>query len=60
MFTIYQDMRVGRGQQMAGGLVDPKLENTHMKTTVTPTQVLFNFLIFIIHTIYGTKSGTVM
>ena len=41
MFTIYRDMRVVRGRQMAGGLVDVKLENCHLNTTVTPTQVNF-------------------
>ena len=39
MFIIYNDMRVARGRQMASGLVDSKLEDCHMRTTVSPTQV---------------------
>ena len=43
MFHIYQDMRIARAQLMASGLVDPKLEDCHLKTTVSPTQVIFYF-----------------
>ena len=39
MFTIYRDMRTARQGRMAGGLVDPKLNERHLGITVTPQQV---------------------
>jgi len=53
MFTVYQDMRVSRGGRMAGGLVDDKLSDCHLMTTVTPTQV-FVFII-ILFSLNGTN-----
>ena len=45
MFSVYQDMRLSRSRRMASGLVNQKLEDCHMKTTVSPTQVkIKNFL----------------
>ena len=43
MFHIYDDMRITRAQFMASGLVDPKLNECHLRTTVSPTQVKIDF-----------------
>ena len=45
MFTIFKDMRVSRAGRMAGGLVDSKLDDCHLRTTVTPFQVIYFFFI---------------
>ena len=42
MFHIYQDMRIARAHLMASGLVNRKLENCHLQTTISPTQVTHN------------------
>ena len=44
MFAFYKDMRVSRAGRMAGGMVDSKLEDCHLRETVTPTQVIYEIL----------------
>ena len=36
---MFKDMRVSRAGRMAGGLIDSKLDDCHLRTTVTPFQV---------------------
>ena len=44
MFFIYKDMRVARAGRLDGSVTVPKLQNSHLGQTVTPTQVKMTFL----------------
>ena len=39
MFFIYKDMRVARAGRLDGSVTVPKLRDSHLGQTVTPTQV---------------------
>ena len=43
MFLVYRDMRGARASRMASGLQDPKLNDRHLRSSISPAQVRLIF-----------------